>query len=147
VNSLSGSEDITVKSIVGSRNLKSFLYNSSPEDKSKITINLKPNAKGFYDLTVESKNKKTVYEVVIKGKPEDLKSSYMTLVFSGESWNRLVSENVAKIFAEELKRQVPASAISLEYAAKSEKLVRACNFNKVSITCTDPEMDFTAKLK
>lgn len=147
LNSLSGSEDITVKSIVGSRSLKSFLYNSSPEDKTKISINLKPNGKGFYDLTVESKNKKTVYDVALKGKPEDLKSSYMTLMFSGESWNRLVSENVAKIFTEDLKRQVPASAISLEYASKSEKLVRTCNFNKVSIACSDPEMDFTAKLK
>lgn len=147
VNSLSGSEDLTVKSIVGSRSSKSFLYNSSPEDKSKITISLKPNAKGMYDLTIETQSKKTVYEVVLKGKPEDLKTSYMTLVFTAESWRRLVSENVAKIFSEDLKKQVPASAISLEFSAKSEKLVRTCNFNKTSIACTDPEMEFTAKLK
>ena len=106
-----------------------------------------PNAKGMYDLTVETKTKKTVYDVVLKGKPEDLKKSYMTLVFAGESWNRLVSENVAKIFSEDLKKQVPVSAISLEFSAKSEKLVRTCNFNKTSIACTDPEMEFTAKLK
>lgn len=148
LDSVSGTEELSVKTAVGSRSAKSFLYNSNPDQKTKISISLKVNTKGNYDFIIEGNSKKNIYQVVFpNGKEQDLVKSYSTLVFTKESWQRLVADNAARILSEDLKREITADSILVNYSDKSQSYVRGCNFNKSNIACTDPEIEISVSLK